>query len=111
MRLLAGFIEVGGTYFSSMKKTEMNAGTINPEVFQEIRCARWRKVCSAPQGKALGDRHGNKSTLLKNVNVRAPANPPIQTLGAEPVVIARSNENRDGMCRFKLGAEKLAGIW
>jgi hypothetical protein len=76
VRLLTGS-EVGGTHFSSVEKTEMNTGAVDPEVFQKIRYARWRNVSSAPEGEALGDRHGNQSVILKHVDVRTPANPPV----------------------------------
>ena len=103
VRLLSRFIEVGRTYFSSVKKSKMNPGTVDFKVLQEIWRAGWRKVSGTPECEALGDRRRNESTVLKHVNIRAPTNPPIQALGAEPVMIARSDENRDGICRLKLG--------
>lgn len=65
----------------------------------------------APKCKAIGNRRWKKPTALKDVNVRTPANAPIQALGSEPVVITRRDENRDGICLFKLGTKKLARIW
>jgi hypothetical protein len=79
MRLLP-FLCEKGTQDRTMKESHMYAGAIDPELFEEVRSPCRGEVGTAPERQAGGYRHRRKPRAVEQTDVRAPADPPIQTL-------------------------------
>jgi hypothetical protein len=67
--LLPRLLDVRGTSLRPMKKSEMNAGSVYPETFQEIRGTSRCMMSAAPKRKSISDCRRKKLPIFKYVNV------------------------------------------
>jgi hypothetical protein len=111
MRDLSLFLRRQGINFGAMKEPDIDSLAVGSgEAFEESVRIRWRAVSCAPQGQPIFQVDRFQPVTRKDVDVRAPRNLSIKTLGAVPIMVAGSEEDRDRVNSLKRRTEKLGRV-